>query len=435
MRTLKVREDFDFDAYFDRTDELLKSVIGVMLLSEHAADDVLAVTKSNMFINESLYSVVYEAVEGIRAVGEPIDIVIVKDEIVALNPEWDIPGLFDFCIQCAEFAKFPSNAKFYALRYRKHWMRAKIAQLALVGSDMSVPESKVNEVVQEIVALSAMTSAPRVGDISEFVKQKRNDSVPSGFGVIDVPVGGWPVGQTSLVLGYTGHGKSVAMFQSAVYASQSRGLVAYCTLADLDAERLNARRIAMDCGWSQEPISEFHKQAYFDAVERAKEHANLIVYDASTDKQSANVEAIISWLQGLVELPKIVFIDYAQKLRTRDKSARSSFEKAELISSQLAWAASELRIPIVIGSQVTLGGESGADISKGGRAWEEDAGLILRVRKVTDQDKSKLEPRLAKIEKLVKATLQKCRHGEDEVFRYWEHMGSYVKFRELGKGD
>jgi hypothetical protein len=188
----------------------------------------------------------------------------------------------------------------------------------------------------------------------------------------------------------------------------------------------------MLCGWTKPPESDDDRSAYVRARKAVAETSGITVYDASQDRTSATVESVCAWVRGLDPTPHVVFIDYAQKMRTRDKKPRRSDELAEYCSSELALLARELRIAVVIGSQITIGSD-GVDISKGGRAWEEDAGLILRIRKITNEQKVKLtDTSLHSVKRLTLATVQKNRYGADAASRYWEHLGGYVKFAELG---
>jgi hypothetical protein len=109
--------------------------------------------------------------------------------------------------------------------------------------------------------------------------------------------------------------------------------------------------------------------------------APLDVYDATRLTSGFDVDTFATWLRATHERPgyECVFIDYAQKLRATNASNR--FAEGDYCSEVMARLAAQVGIPIVVGSQITPGGKDGETKTKNSRAWEEDAGLVVRLKR------------------------------------------------------
>jgi hypothetical protein len=114
------------------------------------------------------------------------------------------------------------------------------------------------------------------------------------------------------------------------------------------------------------------------------------VYDASEldGDGMGSVEGFAAWVRANAPIYEweAVFVDYAQKVDSSDKRLHGIYDIQTRVSGVFRVLASKLGVPLVIGSQITEGGKDGRDRTKGSRAWEEDAGMVIRVASDPDRD-------------------------------------------------
>jgi len=188
-------------------------------------------------------------------------------------------------------------------------------------------------------------------------------------------VGGFAKAQTSAVCAYTKGGKTAFLTQQALTLShQGRGV--YVTLADLDANGIEQRIMKQITGWSRPPDSlELNRDWY--EKRRWLRDQRITVYEGLKTRSGRDIDRLVTWLED--HKPEWIVLDYVQRL-TSVKYQANPVQQAEYCSSELCGLASRLNCPIVYGSQITEGGKERKDVTKGSRCWEEDAGLVIRLK-------------------------------------------------------
>jgi hypothetical protein len=205
----------------------------------------------------------------------------------------------------------------------------------------------------------------------------RESGVSTGFFNLDEYTGvGWVDGQTSLVCAATKGGKSSLMVGSFVKAGKTGVPVIFATFGDLNPRHLKKRALKHECGMGGRPTKTLDRVPDFeDALARLSLPSVHVYYAA---EHGRHVETLCAYVRK--ERPRIVFADYAQKIGSRTVGPGEKVRQMEFISGQLSDLADELQIPIVLGSQITGDGQ-GNFTAKYARALEEDAGLVLRIKR------------------------------------------------------
>jgi hypothetical protein len=127
----------------------------------------------------------------------------------------------------------------------------------------------------------------------------------------------------------------------------------------------------------------------------------------------------------------LVFVDYAQELRSRSKMVTSELSEARECASVLTKMAGLAIVPVVVGSQVTIGQNGAKDITKGSRIWEEKGGSIIRVRRFDpDKDKDKIPQEYQGLAN-ASAEVQKNRFGFRNKTVWLEWCDKHLRFREV----
>jgi len=308
-------------------------------------------------------------------------------DFITMGARWTedkIPGGPDYIMEIAsEYGMTSANIDHHTKIVLDCWAKRQYVEL---GKKALCEDSEIDDlrVMAEGIANETLT-ASQVALISRIGLAgggKASQGVPTGFSVVDdsTASGGWPKNQTSLVVAYTGVGKSTLMIGAARHAAKTGRRVLYATFADLSASQIEDRIMRQETGFARLP-HEPHFQTDWEIIKaRYAEDLHIDVYDAAGLTSGYDVETFCAWLEGY-DMYEVVFVDYAQKLRSRDKRVMNEVSEATCISQLLARTARRLNLPIVIGSQITEGKDGGRDVTKGARAWEEDAGLVLKVKR------------------------------------------------------
>ena len=85
-----------------------------------------------------------------------------------------------------------------------------------------------------------------------------------------------------------------------------------------------------------------------------------------------------------------VYCDYAQKMRAKKECGSMEREQSYIVS-ELCDLAEDLDCPIIVASQITRGGKDGDTITKHSRAWEEEAGMVIRIERDKETDEAAFE--------------------------------------------
>lgn len=414
--------------------EMEVSALGAMLLSPRAADELADMLEVQHFYRPS-HRLLFRAITDVLALGAEATFDAVREALVDRNCLADIGGE-DYILHVCEYCASPGNSRYYGERIVELWYKRSIAELARKIESDDLDTGDIRKQLAEIDRSRNRSKAPKSGPLAQFLNGPDTRGVPSGISLIDqgTTCKGFPVGQTSMIVAGTKGGKTALMMQMALHAAFAGQRVIYASFADLDANGLGKRALRRLSGRGTEPVSGTREhEEYCDAVRRirALPPEAFEVYDSSEDRQGRFMETFISWVEGRRESPDLVFVDYAQKLRSREVRAGDAFAQAEECSSLCKWLAARVGCAVVLGSQLTEGNNKAGtkDMTKGSRVWEEDAGLVLRVQ-ILDED-AKVEAPYANIKDLAKLTLRYSRFGPSNQSVMARFLGERVGFEVL----
>lgn len=383
---MKQATDSKADAMFEAVLDAERALIGCWLLSDRSVEETLELLEPEAFVSPA-HRAIAEAIADVAKRGKQIDWVALKIRMTELGT-LEAAGGVPYLITCAEMVPSPAHDLTYAqIVNTAAWKREKVESLKAAIEACSTDDADaIQQQLEHLASTSLITQAPviEIQDVNIFTSH--GDGIPTGYRGIDklVSVGGFPRGQTSVVLAYHKAGKSSFMLTSAWDCANRDLRVLYATLKDLSAEDVKKRILKQLCGWDRPPIGMGKENANFtDALAELNDKfgAQFTVYDARRTPDARITQKLCAWVEARHQRQPydIVFVDYAQNLRSKHKGSRyeQELDNCERISD----LAADLNIPVVIGSQITLGGKDGVDASKGGRHWEEDAGLIFRLKR------------------------------------------------------
>lgn len=266
-------------------------------------------------------------------------------------------------------------------------IRRQVREIAdWLGKVSSRDDLTVAEIASRLIeganeAMGALQAPVRsIGDIDH---DGDDTGVTTGYSALDglMTTGGYPAGQMSVISAYHKGGKTTFMLSSALLQLAAGKRVLWATFADLNEKQLKRRMLRNLCGWSKRP-DRLDLAADYDEQLGWLNRAPMDVYDATKLTSGFDVDTFAMWLQAHAGTAgyDCVFVDYAQKLRAAKASA-NRFAEGDYCSEVIARLAAQVGLPIVIGSQITPGGKDGETKTKNSRAWEEDAGLVVRLKR------------------------------------------------------
>lgn len=368
--------------------EMEMAVLGSYMIDPNAYRLTRNILTAESFYRNS-HQEIFKAVKQLEAEGQTTELAVVCQWLKDKGKLDEIGG-FEYVSQVYEYVPSARSAIHYAkIVAEKAELRAYHLACRNVISKIN-NNSDIDEIrtlVQGLPASAKRTSAfLELGDIDATGE---DTGVSTGLTGIDngIATKGYPDGQMSMISAYHKAGKSTFMVQSFCHMANEGHRVLYATFADLNAKRLKRRMLRCLSGWSKMPkdadLFGDDAKKFEQALTAIEKIWDAEVFDASkTD--SDTIESFLAQLEAKhMDKPyRCVFIDYAQKLTSENRRARyGGVAEGDWISHAISRAAERLNLAIVVGSQITEGGKEGKTITKGSRKWEEDAGLVLRIKR------------------------------------------------------
>jgi replicative DNA helicase len=425
--------DFEADESAPYSDKAEMSVLCCMILSETRADQAIGVLDLKHFYRPA-HQMLFGVMRDMRERGEKIDEIILLERLKLVNRLEDCGGE-DYLIDLIGYLPSSENCLHYAGVVKEWWARRELSALGQDALNRDVPMEEIRLRAERASMAAPTGSTPRSGLLGQFTGRARKQGTPTGFAIIDktTTCGGLPAGQMIVIAAGTGVGKTATKLQMAKHIAQHVGPVCYATFADMAAEDLSSRMTKNLCGFSFEP-SGADAEYWHEAV-KLIQSLKIHIYDATELRHGRDVETFAQWFRTAHAKHrfKALFVDYAQELKTRDKKARSPLDVAECTSDAVRWLAMDTNVPIVVGSQLTVGNEKlgTSDITRGSQEWINRSGLFLKVKRLTDEQRAKEGYPFNGMEGLTVAELAKNRFGHETPRVWWQWDTSRAMYREV----
>jgi len=358
-------------------------VLGAMMLSQASWEECLETLEPFHFWRPA-HQEIFRAMPKSMSPDGGADYVILKN---ALGPKLTEVGGADYLIELADYCPSPANAAYYAKVVLDCWWRRKILdECRAIALDCRNPDLSANHVRERA---SVLTDLPRpsngawkpIRDIQ--VRPMSETGVSTGFPQLDAAIDtrGYPSGQMTIVAAVEKGGKSTFMLSSFIELSQNcTERVGYASFADLNAEQLRIRINRAMTGFRSRPTHEPEASEY-DATMADIGFWSSGVYDASEHDDGACIETFAAWLKAEHKKQPFAafFLDYAQEIQTVRDTQGNEARQNVIVSHAVNRLASKLKIPIIVGSQLS-GIKDGQPMTKWGRVWMAKCGWMLWVQ-------------------------------------------------------
>jgi replicative DNA helicase len=360
------------------------STLGSMLLSERAAEEVVTILEDHDFYRPS-HRLIYKAMKQLIHQHKPIDLVTLRDELMARGNLADIGGE-DYLVQVAEFVPSPANSGYYAgivldkatmrrLEEASHQIRGVVHD-----PDIGTVDEKVDRAEQLIFEVGRKQLGKYFQPVRSLAKEffvdvdnivesgKPMSGLKVGFFDLDrmttghyagdfVVIGARPaMGKTSLVLDFA---LNVA---KDLVRNEQRGSVAIFSL-EMSSIQLVRRMASMLSGVSSgvlkqdKPISDRQYEALADACETL--YGMPIFIDDASDVSPLEMRGKCRRLKAEHGL-SLVIVDYLQLMRGSKRTENRVQEISEIARACKSMA-KELEIPVIALSQLSRAVENRDD--------------------------------------------------------------------------
>ena len=421
------------------------SVLGAMMLKKEAVTQAIELLRADEFYRQA-HRAVFEAMEGLVRIGEPVDIVTVTEALKKSGRLEQVGGI-SFLANLTNRVPSTANLAYYAkIVKEKALLRALIdasteiagaayeasedvAQqlddaeqkiLAIAGGRITGSFTPIKDVVFDAVDRVSELAAVKGGITGLSTGLKTLDSVTRGLQKSDlVIVAARPaMGKTAFVLNLATHvalqGKTVAFFSLEMPREQLMHRI-FCAEGQIDATHL-ARGELDDDEWSRlVNVADrmLKAELYFDDT------SSTTVMDIRTRARRLRAE------HGL----DLIAFDYLQLIQAPGRAENRTLAVAEMTRS-LKVLARELEVPIVVLSQLSRATEGRSDkrpmlsdLRESG-SIEQDADIVMFLYR---EDYYNQDTENANITEL---SIAKHRNGATDTVRLF-FQKEYTRFRDL----
>ncbi|MET0590123.1 MAG: replicative DNA helicase [Naasia sp.] len=426
-----------------------QSALGGMLLSKDAVADVVETVKGVDFYVPK-HEVIFEAVLGLYAMGEPTDVITVTDALTKTG-ELSRAGGADYLHTLTSIVPTAANAGYYAEIVAE---RAVLRRLVEAGTRIVqmgyASEGEVTDLVNtaqaEIYAVTRETEAEDYVPLTDAVtsaideieaaqgKDGSMSGVPTGFAELDELTNGLHGGQMIVIAARPAMGKSTLALDFARAASIKHNYPSIFFSLEMGRSEIAMRLLSAEASI---PLHQMRKGnlGTDDWTKLAQTRGRIndapLYIDDSPNMTLVEIRAKARRLKQKAGL-KMVIIDYLQ-LMTSGKKVESRQQEVSDFSRSLKLLAKELQVPVIALSQLNRGSEARADkmpaisdLRESG-SIEQDADMVILLHRESVYEKD--SPRAGEADLIV----AKHRNGPTRTVVVGFH-GHYSRFADLPPG-
>jgi len=426
-----------------------QSALGGMLLSKDAVADVVETVKGVDFYVPK-HEVIFEAVLGLYAMGEPTDVITVTDALTKAG-ELSRAGGADYLHTLTSIVPTAANAGFYAEIVAE---RAVLRRLVDAGTRIVqmgyASEGEVTDLVNnaqaEIYAVTRETEAEDYVPLTDAVtvaideiesaqhKDGQMSGVPTGFAELDELTNGFHGGQMIVIAARPAMGKSTLALDFARSASVKHHQPSIFFSLEMGRSEIAMRLLSAEASIPLHQMRKGNLQTE-DWTKLAQTRGRIndapFYIDDSPNMTLVEIRAKARRLKQKVGL-RMVIIDYLQ-LMTSGKKVESRQQEVSEFSRSLKLLAKELQVPVIALSQLNRGSEQRADklpaisdLRESG-SIEQDADMVILLHRESVYEKD--SPRAGEADLIV----AKHRNGPTRTVTVGFH-GHYSRFADLPPG-
>jgi replicative DNA helicase len=427
-----------------------QSLLGEMMLSKNAIDDVAGALKGSEFYLPA-HEMIYAAILDLYGRGEPADPITVAAELTRRGEITRVGGA-PYLFTLTQAAMTAANAEYHAEIVRE---RAELRRLVNVGEQITAMgyagEGTAAEIVDraqaEILGLTARQADDTlmvVGDLTEEwldeiekIGSRKGEmtGVPTGFLDLDSLTNGFQPGQLIVIAGRPGMGKSALALDVARCAAIKHQLpTAFFSL------EMNRKELMTRLGSAEARVAMHHllggsvtDEDWTRLARRMPDISAAPLYiDDGAELTLMNICIKARRLKQRNDL-RLVVVDYLQLMQSGSgRRGENRQQEVAGMSRRLKLLAKELQVPVVALSQLNRGSEQRSDkkpalsdLRESG-AIEQDADVVILLHREDAYEKE--SPRAGEADLIV----AKHRNGPTATITV-AFQGHYSRFVDMAQ--
>lgn len=423
------------------------AVLGSMMLSPDALNDVLEVIRKPGDFIRPAHQMIYAAMADMAAEGLPVDIVTVRAE-VERRGQTATTGTGTYLHTLIASVPVAASAASYAREVREIAAQRDYTRVAVTireiardpalnsGERAELAQKALDDAAGSAVKARARSAAELIGPLIERMESGAvaEQGVRSGWTDLDAHIPGFRPGELVVVGARPGMGKSLVMLQMAVRAALDDHLPALVCSLEMSWEDCMQRVLAAEASVSLSAIRDGNLTDHdWDRI--AKAHGRIA--DAGTlmitDDPYMTITDIRAELRAMRRAghpAAMVIIDYLQLMQSGRRSENRQVEVSQF-SRALKLMAKEFDVPVIVGSQLNRGPEMRsdkrpllADLRESG-SLEQDSDIVLLLYR--DELYVRESPQAGEIELHV----AKNRQGQSGVTATLAFRGHYAEVSNM----
>lgn len=365
--------------------EAERAVLGAILLDSKLIHTVRALICAAAFYLEA-HRKIYSAMLRILARGNPIDWLLLKDEL-ARAEELEAVGGPAYIASLTDGLPLCVNVEAYAGIVLAKWrLRAAIQAGNELMTRCLQDEDPAEEIISEHEAElrkismgsrgSLVSGAEAVQEAYHWLEQRAGDKrvvtgVPSGLSSLDVITTGFQPGDLIVVAAKTGFGKTAFMLNCAAHAILAHSINTAIFTLEMKRQQAVTRIISAETSIDSYSLMTGRVDNWRAISEIA---GRLSACKFWICDNSVSLSELDSQVRRLHDQYQIGFlaVDYLQLVKVTGKKIENRTQEVTEISRALKALASDLSIPVMALSQLNSEGEV-----RESRAIEQDASLVI----------------------------------------------------------
>jgi replicative DNA helicase len=369
------------DASLPQSRESEMALLGSMILDNAVIGDVLEIVNQREMFSYPAHQVIFEAVLRLNLDRKPIDLVVLRDDLVK-DRRLESVGGAEYLAALVETVPAAASAQAYAETVREKFVLRNIIETCAkiihnatqVTENVETVRSEAERALFQALARGEKGTVRTMTDILHETFQQIQDihdrksrllGMPTGYYELDDMLSGLQSGQLYIVAGRPSMGKTSlglniiehvalreqkpVLFFSLEMASQQIAQSMLCSHARVDSNLLRTGRVSEE---------EFQKLV----MAAGAFHEAKILVDDSADLSALEVRTRARRMKVKEDIGLVV-VDYLQKMHARQgmRAPESRQLEISMISSHLKAMAKELNVPVIAIAQLNRAPEGRED--------------------------------------------------------------------------
>ena len=373
-----------------------KALIGSLLLDRNQLDEISI--KPEQFYNASLGGIL-RVIESMNRAGGPIDIVTISEELAKTGLLEAVGGLGTI-VELFETVPHSKHAPHYARIVAEKWMLRQVIYAArevesdCFGSDRT-PDEILASAVQRLSQLSdgndrdgLVSLSESCDEVLEAIRKRQNNEVDggrlsTGFANLDYHLGGFGEGQMIVLAARPAIGKSALGLNIAANVMKAGSGVLFVSL-EMSHQELTERLLSSEASINGHDITSGkvseHQMYELSRCADSVSCNRMFYLDNKYSIADITAKARLAYRKHGV---RFVVADYLQLVDAESKRGMLREQAVSAVSRELKRLAMELKIPVLVLSQLNREVEKRddkrpklSDIRESG-AIEQDANVVL----------------------------------------------------------